>query len=78
MFSVLHDFKSLLGRVRRAKASKAHKYQRRFDEKIVFPVEILPRTFKDAIQIAGSLRVSYLWIDLSYVVQDSMDDENRV
>ena len=41
------------------------------------PVEILPRTFKDAIQIARSLRVSYLWIDSLCIIQDSMDDWRR-
>ena len=41
------------------------------------PVESLPRTFKDAIQIARNLNVSYLWIDSLCIIQDSMDDWRR-
>ena len=41
------------------------------------PIENLPRTFKDAIQVARSLGVSYLWIDSLCIIQDSMEDWRR-
>lgn len=41
------------------------------------PIEALPRTFKDAIQVARSLGVSYLWIDSLCIIQDSMEDWRR-
>ena len=41
------------------------------------PFEGLPRTFKDAIQVARSLGVSYIWIDSLCIIQDSMDDWRR-
>ncbi|CZR61292.1 uncharacterized protein PAC_11188 [Phialocephala subalpina] len=36
--------------------------------------EDLPKTFKDAIRIARSLGLRYLWIDSLCIVQDSKDD----
>ena len=41
------------------------------------PIELLPRTFIDALQIARSLGVNYLWIDSLCIIQDSMDDWRR-
>lgn len=41
------------------------------------PVEALPRTFNDAIQLARRLGVSYLWIDSLCIIQDSMEDWRR-
>ena len=41
------------------------------------PLEVLPRTFKDAIQITRNLGVGYLWIDSQCIIQDSMDDWRR-
>ena len=41
------------------------------------PMEVLPRTFKDAIQITRNLGVGYLWIDSLCIIQDSMDDWRR-
>lgn len=40
-------------------------------------MEYMPRTFKDAIQIARALDVSYLWIDSLCIIQDSLDDWRR-
>lgn len=34
----------------------------------------LPRTFRDAIKIAETLHVSYLWIDSLCIIQDSEED----
>ena len=41
------------------------------------PFEALPRTFKDAIQVARRLGVSHLWIDSLCIIQDSMEDWRR-
>ncbi|KAE8448134.1 hypothetical protein EG329_009738 [Mollisiaceae sp. DMI_Dod_QoI] len=38
------------------------------------PVEKLPKTFKDAIEIAQRLGLDYLWVDSLCIVQDSEDD----
>lgn len=40
----------------------------------VIPVESLPKTFKDAIEIAQKLGLNYLWIDSLCIIQDSEDD----
>ncbi|OBS26051.1 hypothetical protein FPOA_06581 [Fusarium poae] len=40
-------------------------------------VSILPPTFKEAIAIARSLSIPYLWIDALCIIQDSEDDKNR-
>ena len=41
------------------------------------PIEALPRSFNDAVQVARSLGVSYLWIDSLCIIQDSMEDWRR-
>lgn len=41
------------------------------------PIEALPRTFNNAIQIARSLGMSYLWIDSLCIIQDSIEDWRR-
>lgn len=41
------------------------------------PIETLPRTFQDAIQITRNLGVSYLWIDSLCIIQDSLEDWRR-
>jgi hypothetical protein len=41
---------------------------------IKIPVDRLPQTFKDAIQIVRALRVDYIWIDSLCIVQDSDAD----
>lgn len=38
---------------------------------IKIPVERLPQTFKDAIQIVRALKIGYIWIDSLCIVQDS-------
>lgn len=38
---------------------------------IEIPVDRLPQTFKDAIQIVRALRIDYIWIDSLCIVQDS-------
>ena len=39
-----------------------------------FPIDSLPTTYKDAIQITRSLGIRYLWIDSLCIIQDSSDD----
>jgi hypothetical protein len=41
---------------------------------IKIPVERLPQTFKDAIQIVRALDIDYIWIDSLCIVQDSNAD----
>ncbi|KAF6820558.1 heterokaryon incompatibility protein, partial [Colletotrichum sojae] len=38
------------------------------------PVEVLPKTFRDAVVVAGHFKVRYLWIDRLRIYQDSSDD----
>ncbi len=38
------------------------------------PVDLLPRIFQDALQVARSLGVQYIWIDSLCIVQDSPED----
>lgn len=38
------------------------------------PVEIFPKTFKEAVEITKRLGLDYLWIDSLCIVQDSVDD----
>ncbi|KAM3087016.1 hypothetical protein ACMFMG_001125 [Clarireedia jacksonii] len=38
------------------------------------PIEILPTTFKDAINIAQKLHIEFLWIDSLCIIQDDEDD----
>lgn len=38
------------------------------------PDERLPKTFKDAIDIAGLLGCNYIWIDTLCILQDSTKD----
>ena len=45
--------------------------------KLRIPMEDLPSTFKDAIQLTRSLGVSYLWIDSLCIIQDSTEDWRR-
>ncbi|OCL12958.1 HET-domain-containing protein [Glonium stellatum] len=37
----------------------------------------LPRTFQDAVSVARSLKVHYIWIDSLCIIQDSQDDWGR-
>lgn len=37
-------------------------------------IACFPRTFKDAIKIAQSLAIDYIWIDSLCIVQDSIED----
>ncbi|CAI6334227.1 unnamed protein product [Periconia digitata] len=41
------------------------------------PLELLPRTFRDAITFTHHLGLSYLWIDALCVVQDDVSDLGR-
>lgn len=41
------------------------------------PVDILPKTFRDAVRVAKYFRVSYLWIDRLCIYQDSPEDWRR-
>jgi len=36
--------------------------------------DLLPQTFRDAIEVTRSLKVQYLWIDALCIIQDSEDD----
>ncbi|ERF69010.1 hypothetical protein EPUS_06697 [Endocarpon pusillum Z07020] len=38
-------------------------------------VEALPQTFQDAIAVAKTLRIPYLWIDALCIIQDSREDK---
>jgi hypothetical protein len=38
------------------------------------PMEILPKTFKEAILTCRRLDIAYLWIDSLCIMQDSKDD----
>ncbi|KAF6843781.1 heterokaryon incompatibility protein [Colletotrichum musicola] len=38
------------------------------------PVEILPKTFRDAVIVAKRFQIRYLWIDRLCIYQDSADD----
>ena len=40
-------------------------------------IDQLPQTFRDAIQVAGKLGISYLWIDALCIIQDDQDDWSR-
>lgn len=37
-------------------------------------IDLLPRTFREAIQFTRALEINYLWIDALCIVQDSEDD----
>jgi hypothetical protein len=39
-----------------------------------FTTAILPKTFRDAIEVTRRFRVRYLWIDCLCIVQDSLED----
>ena len=39
--------------------------------------EMLPRTFQDAITVARSLKIHYIWVDSLCIIQDSRDDWAR-
>ncbi|CAG9977254.1 unnamed protein product [Clonostachys byssicola] len=41
------------------------------------PEDSLPQTFRDAVQIARSLDIPYLWIDALCIVQDDIDEWQR-
>ncbi|PHH75339.1 hypothetical protein CDD82_4481 [Ophiocordyceps australis] len=41
------------------------------------PVDILPRTFRDAIGVAKHFQVDYIWIDRLCIPQDSVQDWHR-
>jgi hypothetical protein len=36
--------------------------------------EVLPRTFRDAIELTRKLQIDYLWIDALCIIQDSEED----
>ena len=40
-------------------------------------IDLLPRTFREAIQNTRALEINYLWIDALCIVQDSEDDWTR-
>ncbi|PSN60090.1 HET-domain-containing protein [Corynespora cassiicola Philippines] len=44
------------------------------ENKKSIPVDLLPRTFKDAIAIAKALSINYLWIDSLCIIQDDKGD----
>lgn len=41
------------------------------------PISQLPRTFRNAIQVARHFSIQYLWIDALCIIQDSMEDWKR-
>ncbi|KAF2420546.1 HET-domain-containing protein, partial [Tothia fuscella] len=41
------------------------------------PLAALPRTFRDAIDVANALNISYIWIDSLCIVQDDPEDWER-
>jgi hypothetical protein len=43
----------------------------------VIPVATLPKTFTDAIDVARSYNLDYLWIDSLCIIQDSVEDWER-
>jgi Heterokaryon incompatibility protein (HET) len=47
------------------------------DKKSRIPLEILPRTFKDAILITRNPDIPYLWIDSLCIIQDDGADKER-
>ena len=38
------------------------------------PIEELPKTIRDAIDITRRLRIRYIWVDALYILQDSEED----
>src|SRR2546423_1075736 len=40
-------------------------------------ISSLSPTFRDAVQVAQSLGIRYLWIDSLCIIQDSLEDKNR-
>lgn len=44
------------------------------DNSVGIPTAELPQTFQDAIKIARSLDLQYLWIDSLCIIQDSKSD----
>lgn len=38
------------------------------------PIQILPQTFKDAVQVVRELGLRYLWIDSLCIIQDDIED----
>jgi hypothetical protein len=48
-----------------------------FQLKKAIPVSSMPRTFQDAVCVARSLKMKYLWIDSLCIVQDSQEDWHR-
>ncbi len=47
------------------------------DMQRALPMDSLPRTFQDAIQMTRALGYRYLWIDSLCIIQDSADDWQR-
>jgi hypothetical protein len=47
------------------------------DHRRLLPINALPKTFRDAIQICQELRLRYLWIDSLCIIQDDMLDWER-
>lgn len=45
--------------------------------KKAIPVSSMPRTFQDAVCVARSLKMKYLWIDSLCIIQDSQEDWRR-
>jgi hypothetical protein len=44
------------------------------DRRLGIPLMELSKTFQDAVQIARSLNVAYIWIDSLCIVQDDPED----
>jgi hypothetical protein len=42
--------------------------------KMQIPLDVLPKTFADAVKVARAMSIRYLWIDSICIVQDDMDD----
>jgi hypothetical protein len=42
-----------------------------------WPVDSLPRTIQDAIDITRKLRIRYLWVDALCIIQDSQEDKKK-
>ncbi|PVH94712.1 HET-domain-containing protein, partial [Periconia macrospinosa] len=47
------------------------------DRKVGFHLDRLPKTIRDAVQLARSLHIKYLWVDSLCIVQDSTGDWER-
>jgi hypothetical protein len=41
---------------------------------IIMPIKILPRIFRDIINVIRILNIRYIWINLLYIIQDNPQD----